>query len=679
MRQTTKRLTMNRLHIFLLVFSVLIFTQCIPPTEEVITDINIDFKEKKLQRLYMFQDQQKSDSLFQFLRDKDPSYRYMSALSFASLKDPRAMDSLEVLLEDPSVDVKIAAAYAIGQIGDAGAEEKLLAAFNQMDTTGTYTRSNAAILEAIGKSSSKKYLDPLSSVSTYQPTDTLLLEGQAWAIYRYALRDMVSPAGTERMVALATTSGYPASVRVIAGNYLYRAKKINLKEYDQIIADAFIKEDEPRVRMTLAIALGKTKTEAAEVALLGQMKLERDPRVKANIIRALSNFEYAKVEPVILEALKSRNQQVATSASEFFINKGQPQSATLYWRTAKDTILNWETQINLYTAANRHLPVYFGENKKFINWELKRRFETSANPYEKAAIVRSLGEHGWNYAWLRRMAFPSDIPVIRTASIEALAKILQDPNFNKTFGLSARRIKKELDAYIIEAVDNGDPGMMAVAAGLFANDKDGLDYKSTLDSLDFLENALPKLDLPREIETYNEVLKALNLLKSGKDAELLKPEFNHPIDWITFNAIKKDAKVTLKTTKGDIVIDLMPDLAPGTVTNFVRLVKNGFYQNKAFHRVVPNFVIQTGCPRGDGYGSLDYTIRSEFPYLHYDEGGYVGMASAGNNTEGTQFFITHSPTPHLDGNYTIFGKVSKGMDVVQQIAVGDVIAEVTMD
>ena len=127
------------------------------------------------------------------------------------------------------------------------------------------------------------------------------------------------------------------------------------------------------------------------------------------------------------------------------------------------------------------------------------------------------------------------------------------------------------------------------------------------------------------------------------------------------------------------MIDLMPDLAPGTVVNFVRLVKNGFYKNKAFHRVVPNFVIQTGCPRGDGYGSLDYTLRSELPYLHYDEGGYVGMASAGNNTEGTQFFITHSPAPHLDGKYTIFGKVSKGMEVVQSIAVGDSIEEVTLD
>lgn len=668
---------MNRLHIFLLFISVTVFTQCIPPTEEVITDINVDFKVKKLQRLYLFQDQQKSDSLFQFLRDKDPTFRHMSAMAFGSLQDPRALDSLEVLLQDPSDDVKVAAAYAIGQIGETASEEKLLAAFDQMDSSGVHRRSNAAILEAIGKSSSKKYLNPLSSVSTYQPADTLLLEGQAWAIYRYALRDITSPQGTERMVALATTSGYPASVRTIAANYLYRAKKIKLNDYDKIIAEAFAKDDDPRVRMTLAIALGKTKSEAAEAALIKQTSLERDPGVKANIIRALGNFDYAKVEPTIIKALKDENPQVATSASAFFIKNGVSQSATAYWRMAKDTSLNWQTQINLYTAANKHLPIYFGENKKFINWELKRRFETSENNYERAEIVRSLGNYGWNYAWIKRMAFPSDVPVIRTASIEALSQILRDSNFDRTFGLSARRIRAELTFYIVEAVENGDPGMVAVAAGLLRDKLQG--FKVGLDSLSFLENALTKMDLPREIETYNEVIKTLNYLKSGKDLEEIKPKFNHPIDWITFNTIKKDGTATLKTNQGEIVIDLMPDLAPGTVVNFVRLVKNGFYKNKPFHRVVPNFVIQTGCPRGDGYGSLDYTIRSELPYLHYDEGGYVGMASAGNNTEGTQFFITHSPAPHLDGKYTIFGKVSKGMEVVQNISVGDVIEEVTLD
>jgi len=89
-------------------------------------------------------------------------------------------------------------------------------------------------------------------------------------------------------------------------------------------------------------------------------------------------------------------------------------------------------------------------------------------------------------------------------------------------------------------------------------------------------------------------------------------------------------------------------------------------------------VIQGGCPRGDGYGSLAYSIRSELPLAYYDEEGYIGMASAGNHTEGTQFFITHSPTPHLDGGYTIFGKVTEGMDAVHQMEEGDNILSVAI-
>lgn len=89
-------------------------------------------------------------------------------------------------------------------------------------------------------------------------------------------------------------------------------------------------------------------------------------------------------------------------------------------------------------------------------------------------------------------------------------------------------------------------------------------------------------------------------------------------------------------------------------------------------------MIQSGCPRGDGYGSLDYTIRSEFSPLHYDEAGFIGMASAGRNTECSQWFINLVPTPHLDGNYTIFGKVTRGMDVADKIVIGDVVESVVI-
>ena len=153
---------------------------------------------------------------------------------------------------------------------------------------------------------------------------------------------------------------------------------------------------------------------------------------------------------------------------------------------------------------------------------------------------------------------------------------------------------------------------------------------------------------------------------------------NHPLDTASLSRLKKNPAALIRTNKGNIKMQLLPLTAPGSVLNFITLADDKFYDGKKIHRVVPNFVIQGGCPRGDGYGSLDYTIRSELPMEYYDQQGYVGMASAGNHTEGTQFFITHSPTPHLDGKYTIFGKVTEGMEVVHDILVGDSIQQVSI-
>ena len=132
------------------------------------------------------------------------------------------------------------------------------------------------------------------------------------------------------------------------------------------------------------------------------------------------------------------------------------------------------------------------------------------------------------------------------------------------------------------------------------------------------------------------------------------------------------------TNKGDVIIRLVSDEAPGTVSNFVRLAQNGYYSGLDFHRVVSDFVIQGGDPRGDGWGGPGYAIRCEINPLRYGR-GMVGMALAGKDTGGSQFFITHSPQPHLDGRYTIFGQVIEGMDVVDRIQVGDRIDEIQIE
>ncbi|MCB1095666.1 MAG: peptidylprolyl isomerase [Verrucomicrobiae bacterium] len=135
----------------------------------------------------------------------------------------------------------------------------------------------------------------------------------------------------------------------------------------------------------------------------------------------------------------------------------------------------------------------------------------------------------------------------------------------------------------------------------------------------------------------------------------------------------------LTTSKGAIRLELFEDKTPKTVANFEKLIGEGFYDGLAFHRVIEDFMIQGGCPRGDGTGGPGYKFEDEFdPSLKHDTPGILSMANAGPNTNGSQFFITHKDTPWLDGKHAVFGEVTKGQDVVDKIAKGDKIITVTV-
>src|SRR6266513_3779974 len=135
----------------------------------------------------------------------------------------------------------------------------------------------------------------------------------------------------------------------------------------------------------------------------------------------------------------------------------------------------------------------------------------------------------------------------------------------------------------------------------------------------------------------------------------------------------KQYSATLKTSRGEIVCDLFAKDAPKTVNNFVFLAREKFYDGTLFNRVIPNFMVQGGDPTGTGSGGPGYKFEDELrnnPLKH--ETGVISMANAGANTNGSQFFITHSPQPHLNGKHTVFGKVIAGQDVVNAIRQGDI-------
>lgn len=136
---------------------------------------------------------------------------------------------------------------------------------------------------------------------------------------------------------------------------------------------------------------------------------------------------------------------------------------------------------------------------------------------------------------------------------------------------------------------------------------------------------------------------------------------------------KKSYTATLHTVSGDVEVELFADRAPITVNNFVFLARDGFYDGVTFHRVIPDFMAQTGDPTGTGRGGPGYRFDDEKSALAipHDSAGILSMANAGPNTNGSQIFITYGPTPHLNGRHAVFGKVSKGMDIIRRITPRD--------
>ena len=652
---------------------MLIISSCVPPSNEIITDINITNSDPLYQRLYNHQDRQNVDSVLTFFDHPNPTYRLTAVKAMASMQSDVAIDSLVIRLADPVLEVRTAAAYALGQIGNAETVDPLMNAFVNKDTVDVDNRFNSTILEAIGKTGNKSLLNALASVKNYRTTDTLLLLGQARAIYRFGTRGITTQIGTDRMIDLASSNTYPNEVRVMAANYLARASKIDISKGQFRIAEALTGATDPNIRMAIALSLRKVSDPDILKILQSQLIVEQDYRVKVNILRAIGSFNYIDNIDLIINHLEDENIHVANAAAQYLVDHGNRSDAEIYKTFALKKI-DHTVRAKVYASVLKHLPAYYTGSKSRIRTSIMKYLkELEDKPYVAKHYVAALGEDPYNYAYLKGAAIDSGATVIRTAGMEALSNIVSGESFIKTFRSRSNIVKTEILEIIKEQFVIGDVGTMAVGAGILSNEQ--LGYREIIKNDSFLIIAAAKLSLPQEIETYNEIKKALAYINNVK-YEAEKTSFNHPINWTTLATVTDSTIAVVKTNKGNFTIKLFGKTNPGSVANFINLANDNFFDNKVYHRVVSNFVVQGGCPRGDGYGSLDYSIRSELPQQYYDDEGYVGMASAGLHTEGTQWFVTHSPTPHLDGKYTIFGKVVEGMEVVHGIVEGDLINDV---
>ena len=659
-----------RFYLLLFVLSFMV-ASCVPPTDSPVTEINFDLKSPVWQRLLSYQDRSLSDSIYPFFHHPSARLRYQAVMAFSSMQNTKAIDSLLPMLNDPIIEVRAATAYALGQIGDQKAESPLIEAFKAKDTIYINNAFNQNILEALGKCGSKNTAKMIASVISYRNTDTLLLLGQMRSLFRFGLRNIITEEGTSTAIRYVRSEDYPGSVRILAANYLARFNNVNLANHVSSLISVLENDKNVYVRMALATAIGKTGSVDVSSRMKNVLIKENDYRVKCNLLQQLGNFGYIDNVSTALKFLNDKNEHVAVCASLFLLKFGNPDDVSLYKESLKSSTF-WNARSNVYASFMKNTALSNTKLKNHCKDEIVARLKASPNEYEKASLVLALGNDPFQYQTIIELYASFKSSATKTATVEALGTIIKHPEFNKAFGINQYKVMRAIVQFLKVECMTGDVGIIASSASLF-NNNTAIPKELLRDSV-WIKESLAKLTLPKDIEAYNE-LKTCEAYLAGTNYIKVPVAYNHPIQWQTLLPLTDSSAVVIKTNKGNIRIVLNVQQAPGSVANFIQLCSDDFFDGKVFHRVVPNFVVQAGCPRGDGYGSLNYTIRSEFSNQYYDGEGYVGMASAGPHTEGTQFFITHCPTPHLDGKYTIFGRVVEGMDVVHALQIGDKIID----
>lgn len=663
MHQNEWMKSLNLLYFFL----VIVVVGCIPEQETVYDGINVDFTEQKYQDFYDLQVAQELDSLLLFTSDKDPTIRFLLARAFSSFQDERALDSLITLLDDPEPAISAAAAYSIGQIKNDKALTQLVQAFKAQDSTRTFNRLNANILEAIGKMGDTTMLNYIATADTYKPNDTLLLLGQARGVYQYALRGLSTSKSEEKAIDALLDRSLPDAVRKIYGHALVRLDNPDLSDYENRLYRLWDNEKDVHIKMVLSRLAANVKSDEIKTNFINALTSDIDYRVKIDLMRSMNDYPYIEVVEQMINLLPSENPHVAKEAAEYFINNGIATDATIYKNFIPDNA-SYTVKNMMYGAILKHLPSYYTRTKNSIKGELMDGFDAVENPYERASRLTALGNDPKNYRELLAYSQTAASAVEKSSAAMAVSNIVNRKDFSQIFGYSQNAVKNEIKDSIISILALHDSGVNAIYGELIGHKDNGL--AEAFDDTNAIIEALEASDLPAEIETYNALLKA----KAAVEDKPFTPkniESARSINWKLFESFGDSLYAVINTEKGSIKIKLYPKLVPQTTANFIELANSNFFDGKTVHRVVPNFVIQDGCPRGDGYGSLDYTIRTEVPEIRYEDEGYVGMASAGLHTEGTQWFITHSPTMHLNGRYTIFAKVVEGMSTVHNITVGD--------
>lgn len=662
-----------------------------------------------LQQVVELQGRRDGAGLAALLEDEDPRVRARAAFALGSVQDPRVRDALEARLADPEAPVRADAAFALGQLGDTAAAPALMGALESEADPAV----RAELWQALGKAG-----DSLSLVAVdVEGLGSEEAAAAALALARFGMRG-IHDEEKIRWLADAVASEDPR-LRRNAAYYFGRAPDpdVWLSQIQRVRAalDGYGKDDP--AAMHLVQGLGNQGRLADVPRLISWLREGEDWRIRVSAARGIG-MKLGMAPPVwlpLLEALDDSSRHVAVAASEVMANNLPPVPRAMddmkTWIDAHPD--DWRVAGPLVVSLALH-----GEDEFVEGW-VDRWSPDDEGPW--APALEALSLVGSPDA-VRRLVEATRSPSRRVAGAAAEALVTRwenDRHFPVTHDVYYEAFR--------DAIQTGDLRVVVAVAPALADS-----IFEPYGSVDLLARAYRGMAMPRDVEPMVAVLAALGETGEPGAAPVLEEAAGHPHeviagaaqraldalrgregeddeglearadsatagqadsispaggrpapeaapDWDFLREVGSHPRLALETVRGRIVVELDTEEAPITVQTLARLARAGSLDGVPFHRVVPNFVIQGGdFERGDGFGGPGYSIPSEFTRIAYER-GTIGMASAGKDTEGSQYFIAHSMQPHLDGRYTAFGRVVEGMEVVDRIRQEDEVTRAVLE
>ncbi|MEW6730973.1 MAG: HEAT repeat domain-containing protein [Acidobacteriota bacterium] len=678
-------------------------------------------RDNSAQQLYLrmlkWEDQRIVEKeLLSFLDTTHAGVRRRAALTLGRIGDKSATMRLsESVTDDANPKVREYAAFALGELEDVRATKALISALlNTGETMEVRARAAEALGKIVGLANNADQLtaEAAERINNIligilpKPANAQLKPGEDQLINLTltALMRIHNPSAIDAIAAQLTSPN--PQIRFTAANSLARTLAANPGKAtpgSNQAAIAALKDQSPLVRATATRVLGAAKSLDATEPLIALLN-DSNEQVQVNVIRVLGALEDKRaVAPLIAlgEKLLANYQAskepynselnrlllIATALGQLKDTSALPLLKSLRTQPGGRIGAHVETEIAI---AHFGVEAFFNfetaKDLKTGDWQAAANFANGLAELGGERAIKTLNEllAGTRIGALDPRAVPEVLRALAKVKHPNLSMILRD-YLSRSDDVIVRATAADLlseskseedftalsNAYAKTAGDTMNDAKLELLSALkkFSRPQANTILLSALKDNDYLVRR-HAADLLRMLGAGN-FETSIGSVQTDKDRNTYKEiadQLNNP----------KRQTAQILTSKGTIRMDLLWEEAPITVYNFITLARKGFFNNLSFHRVVPNFVIQGGDPRGDGNGGPGYQIRCEVnlrPYLR----GTVGMALSGKDTGGSQFFICHSPQPHLDGGYTVFGQVIEGMDVVDKIVRGDIIEKIIID